>query len=102
MPNPKKRYRKIKRRIGLYSTLNDIEDSKNNTKILIHLGKMAANNAINENIPLDIPSIGIEDGRIVKKTADGKSEKISTIKHEVSNRKKPLTKGTILHVIGYQ
>lgn len=102
MPNPKKRYRKIKRRIGLYSTLNDIEDSKDNTRILIQIGKNAAINAINENIAMDIPIIVVEDGWIVKKTADGKSVKISPIKHEVSNRKKPLTKGTILHVKGYQ
>jgi len=33
MANPKRRYRKIKRRVGFYATLNEIEDSKDNTSI---------------------------------------------------------------------
>ena len=98
----RKNKRPGKVRVGLYSTLSDIEDSEDNTRILIEIGKKAAINAINENVAMNIPLTIVEDGWIVKKTADGNIVKISPIEKQISNRKKPLTKGTILHVKGNQ
>ena len=47
---------------------------------------------------MNIPLTVVENGWIVRKTADGNVMKISRIEHEVSPRRKPLTKGTVLHV----
>jgi hypothetical protein len=116
MPNPKRRNRKgrggtifsrshkqsPKVMTGQYFTLSDIEDSKYSANILFEIGLKAGFNAINENIAMNIPLTVIENGWIVKKTADGNVKKISPIEHEVSRREKPLKKGTILHVKGNQ
>lgn len=45
--------------------------------------------------PMNIPLTVIENGWIVKKTADGTVVKISPFEQKVSNK---ITKGTILHV----
>jgi hypothetical protein len=116
MPNPKRNIRKARpgamfswkhKRSGKivtehYLTLSDIEDSKYSANVWFELGLRAGFNAVNENKAMNIAFTVVENGWIVKKTADGNVEKISPIEHEVSNREKPLTKGTILHVKGNQ
>jgi hypothetical protein len=116
MPNPKRKNRKRKRKASSYlnykrsrkvmmlhySSLSDIEDSKYSANILLEIGIKAGINAINENKAMNIPLTVIENGWIVKKTADGTVVKIAPFEQEVSNRVNPLTKGTILHVKGNQ
>ncbi|OQP65418.1 hypothetical protein A3860_17290 [Niastella vici] len=77
------------------STLSDIEDSKFGANFLLEIGLKAGINAVNENKALNIPITVVENGWIVKKTADGAIVKMYPINQNLSNR---LTKGTILHI----
>lgn len=83
-----------------YVTLSEVEDV-DDRHFLSTIAKDAAANAINENKAMNIPVTVIEDGWVVKKSADGTVTRIAPVdRRQTVIRTRTLTKGAVLYVKG--